>query len=129
MPDAAHLPRRGGRPPPWFQTDNLAVSLCRRRRRPPSRDDPHALPPPGVVGDQREVPPQLENSRQLALLVEHTADGLGSGFIDAEHGPTMQETTQRRQAKAPPMSALSSLALAARQALRRDRNAMIPCHG
>ncbi len=90
MPDVAHLPRRGGRPPPGFQANNLAFGLCWKGHRPPSRDDPHAFPPSGVVGDEWEMPPQLEDGRQLALLVEGTTDGLGGGFIDAEYGPTMR---------------------------------------
>jgi len=73
--------------PFWFQADNLLFGLCRNRQRLPSCDDPHALASFGVIGDEREMPAQLDDGGKLAVLVERTTDCLGGCFIDAEHSP------------------------------------------
>src|SRR4051812_11257836 len=44
----------------------------------PTGDDPDALARLGVVGDQREVPAELDDARQLAALVIGATDGFGS---------------------------------------------------
>jgi hypothetical protein len=86
----AGLPRCRCRVSPGFQSNNLAFGLCWKGHRPPSRNDPHAFPPSGVVGDEREMPPQFDDRGQLAFLVESTTNRLGGNFIDTEHGINMR---------------------------------------
>jgi len=47
----------------------------------PSGDDPHALAGLGVVSDQREVPAELDDARQLAAFVIGAADRFGGGLV------------------------------------------------
>src|SRR5206468_281429 len=54
------------------------------RPRLPPGDDPHALAGLGVVGDEREVPPELDDGRQLAAFVIGAADRFGGGIVDDE---------------------------------------------
>jgi len=53
-----------------------------------------------VVGDPREPPPQLDDGRQLAVLVEGGADRGGIGLGDDEHGGSMEHARRGRQAGA-----------------------------
>ena len=59
-----------------------------RHRRPPG-DGPGASPRLGIVGDPREPPAQLDGGRQLALLIEDSADRSNIGFGDDEHSKSM----------------------------------------
>src|ERR1700731_4639336 len=65
----------------WSDTSGLRW----RKRRRPAGDGPHALPPPCVVGNEREVPSQLKDGGQLPTLVQCTTDSLGGRFVDGEH--------------------------------------------
>src|SRR4051812_12281525 len=65
---------------------------CRVRRGPgvigrrcPSEDHLHASPGMNIVRQQREVPAELDNARQLAAVIDGAADRFGGGFIDREH--------------------------------------------
>ena len=44
-----------------------------------------AKPRLGVVGDQRKVPAQLDQSGQLTLVLPNAAESIASGVIDNEH--------------------------------------------
>lgn len=43
-----------------------------------------------MIGDQRKVPAELDDSGQLPIFHECATDGLGSRFIDAEHARSMR---------------------------------------
>ena len=62
------------------------------QRRPP-RDAPGARSRLRVVGDSWEPPAQLDNGRQLSLLIEDGADSGGIGFGDDEHPQSMVVST------------------------------------
>ncbi len=62
------------------------------QRRPPG-DAPGARPRLRVVGDSWEPPAQLDNGRQLSLLIEDGADSGGIGFGDDEHPQSMVVST------------------------------------
>jgi len=59
-----------------------------RLRRPPG-DGPGACPCLRVVGDPLKPPAQLDGGRQLALLIEDSADRVGVGLGDNEHQRSM----------------------------------------
>ena len=86
-------PRRSSRPSPWFRAGNLVRRLRWRGYRLPPRDDPHTLPPSNVVGDEREVPAQLDDGGQLPVLIEHAANRRGCLFVHTEHRCTMRRRT------------------------------------
>src|SRR5208283_6114920 len=58
-------------------------------RRLPPGDGPGACPRLGVVGDPLKPPAQLDGGRQLALLIEDSADRIGVGLGDNEHPNSM----------------------------------------
>ena len=97
-------PRRSSRSPPWLQAGNPVRGLRWRGHRLPPRNDPHALPPSDVVGDEREMPAQLDDGGQLPVFVEHTADRRGGLFVHTEHRSTMRRRagTGKRNAADPP---------------------------
>jgi len=70
----------------------------RRRRRRPAGDGPGALSCLRVV-DPREPLPQLDDGRQLALLVESSTDRRGIGFGHDEHRRSMGHAPRGRQAR------------------------------
>src|SRR3954471_19068271 len=81
-------PERLEPPPPSTRApSSVRPSGPRRliRHLPPPGDDAHALAGLGVVGDQREVPAELDDGRQLAAFVIGAADRFGGGIVDDEH--------------------------------------------
>lgn len=74
-------PFRSGR----RQVDDAAWLRHWLRPRRPTDDRLQAKPRSRVVGDQREVPAQFDQSGQLTLLLPSVADGLGGSVINDEH--------------------------------------------
>src|SRR4051812_5185653 len=76
-------------PPPPSTGAPSSVRPCSLRRLirqlPPPGDDAHALAGLGVVGDEREVPAELDDARQLAAFVVSAADRFGGGLVRGEH--------------------------------------------
>jgi hypothetical protein len=64
----------------------------------PAGDDADMLAGPGDIGDAGEAAAQFDGGRQLAALIERTADSLDSGFIDCEHALSMGAETPQRNA-------------------------------
>src|SRR3954451_5619410 len=75
------------RPPSTRAPSSVRPCSLRRliRRLLPSGNDAHALASLGVVGDEREVPAELDDGRQLAAFVIRAADRGGGGIVDDEH--------------------------------------------
>ena len=65
----------------------------RSRQRLPPGDGPGACPCLRVVGDSLKPPAQLDGGRQLALLIEDSADRVGVGLGDNEHPDSMAART------------------------------------
>ncbi len=80
----------------WMQRRHR-TRRCGRRL--PAGDGPDAGPRLRVVGDPREPPPQLDDGRQLALLVESGTDRGGIGLGDDEHGASMEHAHRGQQAR------------------------------
>src|SRR3954452_6369521 len=81
---------------PVLGSRSLPLLFGRRRWRPPG-DDPRALAGLRVVGDQREVPLELDDARQLAALVIGVADGFSSGFVHDEHAASRWHGGSRKE--------------------------------
>src|SRR5439155_1594889 len=76
----------------WFAPEDMRIGAKildtideAIRLRLPSGDDANALARLRVVRDQREVPAELDDARQLAALVIGAADGFGGGLVHGEH--------------------------------------------
>src|SRR4051794_31063220 len=67
------------------------------RRRLPSGDNPDALAGLGVVGDEREVPAELDDGRQLAAFVIGPADRFSGDLVHGEHAASGWDGGCRRE--------------------------------
>jgi hypothetical protein len=84
--------------------DNLVLGRRRLfrwpgRQRLPAGDDTGPVPCFGVVEDAREDPAQLDGGRELASLIEGSADRCSLGFGDAEHRASMSRLHGEGQAE------------------------------
>ena len=88
------------RPPFARREPGSKHERCRSgRQRLPSRNCPHADPGRLVVGDPREMPPELDHGGEFAALLEHLTDRRGRGLVDAEHGVKMGRRSARGKRK------------------------------
>src|SRR4051812_27870054 len=91
---------QSSRRPPSTRAPSSVRPYSRRRlirRLLPSGDDAHALAGLGVVGDEREVPAELDDGRQLAAFVIRAADrGGGAERMRAPVVPDGQMIVLRR---------------------------------
>jgi hypothetical protein len=67
------------------------------RHRLPPGDDPHALARLGVVGDEREVPAELDDAGQLTTLVIGAADGFSGDLVHGEHAASRSHGGGQRE--------------------------------